>query len=286
MGNTEAWVTTRHPAGEVYLRLPSCTYRPLIGRRVRTDGGRSVRLEAPWVRLRWPSRVFSPEAASQVVRATTAETPLRIGPNWQQYPTREGHHVSMSSWPPRVGIVSSQEMLAKGLIAMLEEFPGRFELVEPSQADIVLYDVFGIHSCDGEDLARVLRESRAVVVAVSRDLRPDLRARALAAGAHTWISMSASSQDLIDAVEAADAGLDLTDPSDSLGHDVGLTAREVEVVALITQGMSNQEIAQRLFLSINSVKSYIRSAYSKIGATTRPRVVAWALLNGFAPPDE
>jgi len=64
-----------------------------------------------------------------------------------------------------------------------------------------------------------------------------------------------------------------------------LTPREVEVLALITQGMSNKEIAERLYLSINSVKTYIRSAYAKIGASSRARAVAWCLLHGFAPPD-
>ena len=73
---------------------------------------------------------------------------------------------------------------------------------------------------------------------------------------------------------------------DRLGKDVGLTPREVEVLALITQGMSNQDIAERLYLSINSVKTYIRSAYAKIEVTSRSRAVAWCLQNGFAPADD
>ena len=47
----------------------------------------------------------------------------------------------------------------------------------------------------------------------------------------------------------------------------GLTAREAEIIALITQGLSNQEIAERSYLSINSVKTYIRTAYRKMGVT-------------------
>ena len=58
------------------------------------------------------------------------------------------------------------------------------------------------------------------------------------------------------------------------------------MLSLIAQGMSNIEIAERLYLSINSVKTYIRSAYSKIGATSRSRAVAWRLQHGFAPPTD
>ncbi|HEY0950973.1 response regulator transcription factor [Nocardioides sp.] len=191
----------------------------------------------------------------------------------------------MPAQPTRVGIVGHQEVLAKGLFAMLAEHPQRVEITEPSAADVILYDVLGVHRTRGEDLQRLARENAAVILAVSRDLRPDLRARALVAGAHGWISMSVGSEELVAAVEAAAAGTDLPGQGDRLGQDVGLTPREVEVLALITQGMSNQEIAERLYLSINSVKTYIRSAYVKIGATSRARAVAWCLLHGFAPPD-
>ena len=57
------------------------------------------------------------------------------------------------------------------------------------------------------------------------------------------------------------------------------------MLALITQGMSNQEIAEHLYLSINSVKTYIRTAYARIGARSRTQAVAWCLQHGFAPPD-
>ena len=46
------------------------------------------------------------------------------------------------------------------------------------------------------------------------------------------------------------------------------------MLALITQGLSNQEIADRTYLSINSVKTYIRTAYRKIGVTRRSQAVA------------
>ena len=52
---------------------------------------------------------------------------------------------------------------------------------------------------------------------------------------------------------------------------------------MITEGLSNQEIADRSFLSINSVKSYIRTGYRKIGVTSRSQAVLWGVQHGFAP---
>jgi DNA-binding NarL/FixJ family response regulator len=184
----------------------------------------------------------------------------------------------------KVGIVSCQEVVTKGLAAMLGEHATRAVVTGVRQADVVLYDVLGMHRLDGSDLEELLRRTRAVVLAVSRDLRPDLRARALAAGVAGWVSMSAGSVELVEAVEAA-ARRERPDPGDRPGDPVGLTPREVEVLALITQGMTNLEIAERLYLSINSVKTYIRSAYAKIGAGSRTRAVAWCLQHGFAPVD-
>lgn len=50
---------------------------------------------------------------------------------------------------------------------------------------------------------------------------------------------------------------------------------------MIAAGMSNREIADRNSLSINSVKTYIRTAYRKIGARSRSQAVRWAVENGF-----
>jgi DNA-binding NarL/FixJ family response regulator len=67
------------------------------------------------------------------------------------------------------------------------------------------------------------------------------------------------------------------------GRAAGLSSREAEIVALITQGLSNQAIAERAYLSINSVKTYIRSAYRKMHVTSRSQAVLWGVENGFKP---
>lgn len=63
--------------------------------------------------------------------------------------------------------------------------------------------------------------------------------------------------------------------------EVDLTSRELEVLAMIARGFSNQEIADAACLSINSIKSYVRGAYSKIGVVTRSQAVAWGVRHGL-----
>ena len=61
------------------------------------------------------------------------------------------------------------------------------------------------------------------------------------------------------------------------------TVGKVVVIALITQGLTNQAIADLTYLSINSVKSYIRTAYRRMSVTSRSQAVLWGVQHGFEP---
>ncbi len=67
------------------------------------------------------------------------------------------------------------------------------------------------------------------------------------------------------------------------GDQHGLSARESEVLALICQGLSNQQITEQAYIGINTVKTHIRSLYRKLGVTSRSQAVIWGLANDFAP---
>ena len=67
------------------------------------------------------------------------------------------------------------------------------------------------------------------------------------------------------------------------GRGEGLSDRESEILALITQGKSNAEVAKLTYLSPNTVKSYIRSIYRKIGVGSRTQAVLWGVDHGFTP---
>ncbi len=198
----------------------------------------------------------------------------------------------MDSITRRVAIQSPHEVVVRGFHSMLVDVSA-VEVVEVSdRPDLVLYDVLGLHRGGGADLTGLLRDSEVTVLAVARDLRPDLVAQALAAGAHGIVPMDVTSTSLTEAVTAAVRfGPGTDDRSDrdrsrDRGHvpgsEVHLTGRERDVLGLIARGYSNQEVATLSFLSINSVKTYIRTAYRKIGVNSRSQAVIWCLTHGFS----
>jgi two-component system, NarL family, response regulator LiaR len=71
------------------------------------------------------------------------------------------------------------------------------------------------------------------------------------------------------------------EPAEYIGQDARLSRREAEVLGMVVSGLSNNDIATSLFVSVNTVKTYIRSAYRKIGVTTRSQAVAVAIELGF-----
>jgi DNA-binding NarL/FixJ family response regulator len=62
-----------------------------------------------------------------------------------------------------------------------------------------------------------------------------------------------------------------------------LSDRESEILALITQGMSNAQVAKLTFLSPNTIKSYVRTIYRKIEVESRTQAVLWGVRHGFSP---
>jgi len=209
----------------------------------------------------------------------------------------------MSPAPPRplrLAIVNDYEMVVAGVAAMLAPHSEHVAVVELdsqlpvlSDVDVILYDTFGQVQGDGVDLAELVDGGSARVVIFSWNTQPDLVQRALAKGAAGYLSKAMAGAEIVAALQAIDAGEQVTPDfvdtdgrsanGEWPGREVGLTAREAEVLALITQGLSNQEIAERSYLSINSVKTYIRTAYRKIGVTRRAQAVVWGMTNGFEP---
>ena len=201
--------------------------------------------------------------------------------------------------PIRVAIVNDYEMVVAGVAAMLDPFSDRVSVDEIdaglpviTDVDVILYDTFGQVQGDGVDLEDLVHGGPAKVVIYSWNVQPELIDRSLAKGARGYVSKAYTAEQVVEAVEAVHRGeVVRPTPPESVGPELGvwpgreygLSAREAEVIALITQGLSNQEIADRSYLSINSVKTYVRTAYRKIGVTRRSQAVAWGMTHGLSP---
>lgn len=201
--------------------------------------------------------------------------------------------VGEGSTPVWVDIRTTQRVVDLGLRAMLQRAQAPFPIVTEgplgAQPDLVLYDVINLHESSGDDLDLLLKHSVSTVIAVNRTLKPELGTRAREKGVEWAITLNITDDELVQVIEAAVAGtLDSEDnvaeewdAKDYLGRDAGLSPRESSILQLVVMGRGNQDIAQELYLSINSVKTYIRSTYRKIDATSRGQAIIWAVRQGF-----
>jgi two-component system, NarL family, response regulator LiaR len=200
--------------------------------------------------------------------------------------------------PLRLAIVDDYAVVVAGVAAILAH--ERIEVVETnaclpviSDVDVVLYDTFAQIQGDGIDLEDLVRDSDAKVVVYSWNLNAQLIKQAIAAGASGYLSKVLTGPQIVAALQRVMNGGTVILPGsnetsagaagDWPGRSAGLSPREAEIIALIVQGLSNQEIADRIFLSINTLKTYIRTAYRKIGAQRRAQAVLWGVQNGFQP---
>jgi DNA-binding NarL/FixJ family response regulator len=202
--------------------------------------------------------------------------------------------------PVRIAIANDYEIVIAGVASLLSRYDDRIEIVEldanmqvASNVDVVLYDTFGQVQGDGFDLDDLVRGSGAKVAIFSWNLQPDLVERALARGVRGYLSKALTAEEIVQGLEAIHRGEIVAETrplegegiegGDWPGRTLGLTPRESEVLALITQGLTNQEIADKAYISINSVKTYIRTAYRKIGVSRRAQAVSWGMDHGFRP---
>jgi NarL family two-component system response regulator LiaR len=200
----------------------------------------------------------------------------------------------------RLAIVNDYEVVVHGLASMLRSYSDRVEVVEVdasthprSEVDIALYDTFAQSFNDRERIARLVSDpgiGKVVVYTWSAD--DPVVSQARVPGIAAYVSKRLAAGELVSALERIHAGetVRLQDSGrgplvggDWPGREEGLTARESEVLSLITQGYSNNDIVDTTMLSINSIKSYIRSAYRKIGVTSRSRAILWGIDHGFQP---
>jgi two-component system, NarL family, response regulator LiaR len=210
--------------------------------------------------------------------------------------------MSQSDTPVRIALVDDHAIVVRGLAAMLADHADRVRVVEldslrdpPDDVDVVLKDAFGMV----DDLREFVASTKAPVVVFAFATDHDAVQAALDVGVSGYVYKGVSEETLVAALERVhrgervvelegvddgdDGGEPGDEPGDWPGRQHGLSEREAEILTLICRGMSNQQAAEQLYLSINSVKTYIRTAYRKIGAQSRSQAVIWGLRHGFVP---
>lgn len=203
--------------------------------------------------------------------------------------------------PVRVALVDDYDVVLIGLAHMFDDYADRIQICEidanavtQDEVDIVMYDSFAQPESDHDEIAHLVANPRArKVVVYTWNFQPELVESAREQGVDGYLPKTLAARELVGALERIHAGetLFLDSPKrvgsaiglDWPGRREGITDRESEILALITQGKSNADVAKLTYLSPNTVKSYIRSIYRKIGAESRTRAVLWGVEHGFAP---
>ena len=209
--------------------------------------------------------------------------------------------------PIRVLLVDDHAMLRKGLRFFLAGFDD-LELVGEAasgkeairlcaelEPDVVLMDMV-MPDMDGAAATGTIRRQNPTteVIALTSFQEEDLIEKALQAGAISYLLKNVSADALADAIRQAHAGHSTLAPeaTEALVRatrqragrpDYGLTERESEVLSLLVDGLSNAEIAERLVVSVATVKFHVRGILSKLGVSSRTEAVSLALQQDLIP---
>ncbi len=211
-----------------------------------------------------------------------------------------------SGEPIRVLVVDDQELFRRGLTMLLAVEPGLevvgeagdgvegVALAETAAPDVVLLDVrmpkqSGIESCLA--IKEAVPSTKIIILTVS-DEEADLY-EAVKSGASGYLLKDSSIEEVAQAIRVVADGQSLISPSMAIklidefkqmsrperdtGPALRLTERELDVLRLVAQGLSNKEIAARLFISENTVKNHVRNMLEKLQLHSRMEAVMYAV---------
>lgn len=202
--------------------------------------------------------------------------------------------------PIRVMLVDDHTMVRRGLATFLRAFDDlklsgeaadgdtAIRLCAEQPPDVVLMDML-MPGMDGVTATRTIREQfpTVQVIALTSFKEDGLVQSALQAGAIGYLLKNVSAEELAQAIRAAHDGRTTLSPEVTqglihaatqpplLGHD--LTKRERTVLTLLTAGLNNNEIAEKLVISPSTVKSHVSNILAKLGVENRTEAVAEAV---------
>lgn len=209
---------------------------------------------------------------------------------------------STSTDPIRVMIVDDHTMVRRGLAVFLKIFDDlllvgeaengeiALQLCEKVKPDVILMDMV-MPIMDGAAATCAIRQQfpHIQVIALTSFKEGELIKTALEAGAIGYLLKDVSADDLVRAIRSANSGRATLSPevAQSLvetanlppAPGLDLTERERDVLSLMTEGLSNTQIAGKLIVSSSTIKSHVSNILSKLGVASRTEAVTLALRN-------
>lgn len=200
----------------------------------------------------------------------------------------------------RVMIVDDHAVVRSGLSTFLMAYndlefvgdaSGGLEAVRKCpdlRPDVVLMDLL-MPEVDGSEATRLIRQAypHVQVIALTSYKEEELVQGALKAGAIGYLLKNVTADELANAIRAAHAGRPTLAPEAAevliratthpAEPDPGLTKRELEILQLMVDGLSNPEIAEKLFLSRSTVKFHVSNILMKLAAASRTEAVSMAI---------
>jgi DNA-binding NarL/FixJ family response regulator len=201
--------------------------------------------------------------------------------------------------PVRVAAVNDYEIIVEGVARLLARYHDRIAVCErilvgepvTQPVDLALYDTYGRVGVAQQALEQLVQTPEIARVAVfSLDLTHDLIEQGRAAGATAFISKALSADQIADAVIRAARGEEVVAATPSRrpavveldwpGKADGLSERQSQVLVLVAEGLTNQQIAEALFLSQNTVKSYLKEIFARMHFRNRVDATSYVLRSG------
>ena len=205
----------------------------------------------------------------------------------------------MKGDPIRVLIAEDQSLVRRGLVAIVnmeecalvigEAADGAeaFDMWRRLKPDVVLMDL-RMPETDGLDAIRLIRAEdplAAIIILTTYDHDEDVYA-GLRAGARAYLLKDVQPEELFKCIRAVHRGETYLQSkiASKLAlrvQEEALTDREVQILGLLAEGKSNKGIAQALFISESTVKTHLKSLFTKLDATSRAEAIAFAARRGL-----
>ena len=205
----------------------------------------------------------------------------------------------------RILVVDDHEVVRLGLRALLEQHPGFDVVAEAATArealektslhnpDVVVMDIrlkggSGIEAC--QEISANYPDAK--VIMLTSYAEDEMLFSAIRAGAAGYVLKQIGGQDLVRAIEAVGRGEALLDPAvtqrvfqevrkaareEEASAFAELTQQEMHVLQLVSEGRTNRQIAEMLFLGEGTVRNYVSSILSKLGVRNRAEAAAYAV---------